>query len=194
MEICNNLEVPLPPEQAWPLLLDIPRIAPCVPGAELLEAIDDKTYKGKVSIRLGPVALSFIGTVKIDTLDPAANRARIIAKGADSKGRGGADAVVQFALEPTETGTKINVLTDLNLIGSVAQYGRASSIIQGVAAQLTAQFSNNLRAMLESEDELTAASKGAAALSSPSMPKPQPGAPRMVTSPPLPFPAASKPT
>jgi uncharacterized protein len=153
MEITNSLEVPVSPDEAWVILLDIPRIMPCVPGAALIEVLDDKTYKGKVTVRLGPVSLSFVGTARFDELDPAAKRARVLAKGSDSKGRGGADATVLLQLYPSETGTRVEVQTNVALSGSVAQYGRGTGIIQSVATQLTNQFAQNLKAMLAHENE-----------------------------------------
>jgi carbon monoxide dehydrogenase subunit G len=135
----------LPPAQAWAFLLDIQRIAPCMPGAELTEVVDESTYKGKVGVRLGPVALSFAGTAKFEEIDHAAHKARVKAQGSDVKGRGGASATVNFALQPVAEGTKVVIDTDLNLSGSVAQYGRASGMIQSVAAQLISQFAAALR-------------------------------------------------
>ncbi len=146
MLFSNSFQVPLPPDQAWNFLLDIRRIAPCMPGAELTEVVDERTYKGKVAVRLGPVALSFAGTAKFEELDHAAHTARVKAQGADVKGRGGASATVTFRLEPVPEGSKVVIDTDLNLSGSVAQYGRASGMIQSVAAQLIDQFAANLRA------------------------------------------------
>jgi carbon monoxide dehydrogenase subunit G len=125
--------------------MDIPRIVPCMPGAELIERVDGRTYRGKVSLRLGPVALAFVGTALFESLDEAARRARVRAQGTDAKGRGGAVAIVDFQLQPAPEGTSVLVNTDINLTGSVAQYGRASGIIQGVANQLMAQFADNLR-------------------------------------------------
>jgi uncharacterized protein len=145
MQFSNSFEVPLPPAQAWAFLLDIRRIAPCMPGAELTEVVDETTYKGKVAVRLGPVALSFAGTAKFEETDHAAHRARVKAQGSDVKGRGGASAVVNFSLEPVVEGTKVAIDTDLNLSGSVAQYGRASGMIQSVAAQIISQFAAALR-------------------------------------------------
>jgi carbon monoxide dehydrogenase subunit G len=145
MQFSNSFDVPLPPAEAWAFLLDIRRIAPCMPGAELTEVVDDSTYKGKVAVRLGPVALSFAGTAKFEEIDHAAHRARVKAQGSDVKGRGGASAVVDFSLEPVAEGTKVLIDTDLNLSGSVAQYGRASGMIQSVAAQLISQFAAALR-------------------------------------------------
>ena len=71
MEFDNTFEVPLPPEQAWPVLIDIRRIAPCMPGAQLTEVVDDRTYKGNIAVRLGPVALTFAGLVKFEEIDDA---------------------------------------------------------------------------------------------------------------------------
>src|SRR5262249_15335889 len=102
--------------------MDIRRIAPCMPGAELTEVVDDKTYKGKVGVRLGPVALAFAGLVTFEEIDQANRRARVKAQGTDSKGRGGASATVSFQLEPSATGSKVLVHTDLSLSGAVAQY------------------------------------------------------------------------
>ena len=90
MLINNSFEVPLPPGQAWKVLMDIPRIAPCMPGAELTDVVDENTYNGKVAVRLGPVALTFAGTVRFAEKDDAARKARVSAQGKDAKGRGGA--------------------------------------------------------------------------------------------------------
>src|SRR6185295_8689102 len=130
MELDNSFEVPLPPAQAWKVLLDIERIAPCMPGAELTEVIDKSTYKGKIAVRLGPVALAFAGVVKFDQIDDANHTARISAQGSDAKGRGGANASTTFRLDPAGAGSKVIVHTNLTLSGSVAQYGRGVGIIQ----------------------------------------------------------------
>jgi len=148
MEINNSFEVPLPPKDAWKTLMDIPRIAPCMPGAELTGVLDKDTYNGKVSVRLGPVALTFAGQVKFTDVDEAGHKARVKAQGKDSKGRGGANANVDFRLEPSPLGTRVLVKTDLTLSGAVAQYGRASGMIQDVAQQLIGQFADNLKAQL----------------------------------------------
>ena len=148
MEINNSFEVPLPPAEAWKTLMDIPRIAPCMPGAELTGIVDKDTYAGKVSVKLGPVALSFAGQVKFTEIDEAARKARVKAQGKDSKGRGGANATVDFHIEPAGSGSRVVVKTDLTLSGAVAQYGRASGMIQDVASQLIGQFANSLKQQL----------------------------------------------
>jgi carbon monoxide dehydrogenase subunit G len=148
VEFDNSFDVPLPPAEAWPVLMDIKRIAPCMPGAELTEVVDDKTYKGKIGVRLGPVALTFAGTVRFEEIDNANHRARVKAQGTDAKGRGGAHATAAFRLEPVASGSKVLVHTDLTLSGAVAQYGRGVGMIQATAAQIINQFAGNLKVQL----------------------------------------------
>ena len=99
MEFDNSFEVPLKPAEAWTVLMDIRRIAPCMPGAELTEIVDEKNYKGKVAVRLGPVALAFAGLVTFEEIDNANRTARVKAQGTDAKGRGGANATASFRVE-----------------------------------------------------------------------------------------------
>lgn len=154
MEIKNNFEVPLPPVEAWNVLMDIPRVVPCVPGAELVEMVDDRTFKGKVAVKLGPIALVFNGTAHFDEINEQTHSVRATAQGADTKGRGGANATVRFNLTPVPAGTRVDVVTDVNLSGSVAQYGRGTGIIQSVATQLVNQFAANLHAMLGQQPDM----------------------------------------
>lgn len=149
MEFDNRFTVPLPPDAAWALLRDIERIAPCMPGATLTEAVDADTYKGEVSVRLGPVALTFRGQASFEDVDDAARRARVRAEGRDAKGRGGANATVDFEVAPGEGGSTVLIHTDLMLSGSVAQYGRGVGMVQGLAEQLIGQFAENLKAQLD---------------------------------------------
>src|SRR5262252_2128309 len=157
MEFDNSFEVPLPVGDAWNVLMDIRRIAPCMPGAELTDVVDQHTYKGRIGVRLGPVALTFAGTVKFEEIDDANRTARVAAQGSDSKGRGAANAVASFHLEPVGGGTKVLVHTNLSLSGAVAQYGRGVGIIQMTAAQIITQFANNLKAQLAREGAAAAA-------------------------------------
>jgi hypothetical protein len=171
MDIRNSFTVPLPVEETWKILLDVRRIAPCMPGAELLEVIDDKTFKGKVSVRLGPVALSFVGTARFEEIDAAAHRARLKGQGTDSKGRGGATGVVTMALSPAGDGTNVDVNTSVNLSGAVAQYGRGAGMIQGVATEIIGQFAASLSAMLQ-HDNAGAAGAGNPAAGAATLPPP----------------------
>jgi len=151
MEFDNSFEVPLPPAEAWKILLDIKRIAPCMPGAELTEVVDQSTYRGKINVRLGPVALTFAGIIKFEQIDGQAHTARVAAQGTDAKGRGGANAASVFRLEPAGGGSKVLVHTNLALSGAVAQYGRGVGIIQATAAQLMNQFATRLKEQLAQE-------------------------------------------
>jgi len=149
MEFDNALEVPLPPDEAWKVLLDIQRIAACIPGAELTEVVDAQTYKGRVAVRIGPVAMSLVGQARLEEIDPANRKARLKAQGADPKGRGSADSVIDFRLEPAGNGTRVLIHSDVKLAGSIAQYGRGSGMIQSVASQLIAQFGSTLKVQIE---------------------------------------------
>jgi hypothetical protein len=145
MEIKNSFTVPLPPERAWPLLLDVPRMARSMPGAELTETVDERTYRGKVVVKLGPVRLTFSGEAKIEDLDDAGRTARVVAKGNDTSGRGAANAKAAFALVPDPEGSRVEITSDVQLMGTVAQYARGGGLIAAVASQLIGQFAENLR-------------------------------------------------
>jgi carbon monoxide dehydrogenase subunit G len=151
MEFDNAFDVPLPPAQAWSVLMDIPNIAPCMPGAELTEVVDPQNFKGKISVRLGPVALAFAGRVELYDIEMANRSVRIKAQGSDAKGRGAANAKATFRIEPDGAGSKVLIHTDLMLSGAVAQYGRGVGMIQATAAQIIDQFAGNLRARLEQQ-------------------------------------------
>ena len=160
MQIKNSFEVPLGTDETWVVLQDIPQVAPCMPGAEYLGMTDDgMSHKTHISVKLGPVALVFAGTAKFEELDAAQKRAKVKAQGSDTKGRGGANAVITFTLAPTDAGTRVDVVTDVALSGSVAQYGRGAGIIQGVSTQLVKQFASNLRSLILKDSPPPEASK-----------------------------------
>jgi uncharacterized protein len=144
MQIQNSFAVPVDAATAWRLLLDVPRMARCMPGATLTEARDDRSYAGNVAVKLGPVRLTFAGEARIAELDDAARRAKVEAKGSDTKGRGSAQAKLDFVLVGDGAATRVDVTTDLQLTGSVAQYGRGASLIKEVANQLVGEFAGNL--------------------------------------------------
>jgi carbon monoxide dehydrogenase subunit G len=191
MEFDNSFEVPLAPAQAWDVLMDIRSIAPCMPGAELTEIVDDKNYKGKIAVRLGPVALAFAGRVELDNIDEANHSARVKAQGNDAKGRGSANATATFRIEPAGSGSKVLIHTDLMLSGAVAQYGRGVGMIQTTAAQIIGQFANNLRAQLAAQPAAPAAgaTPSITQAAAPTQPSPSILPPHV----PLPPPPAAKP-
>jgi carbon monoxide dehydrogenase subunit G len=148
MEFKNKFHVPLPLEEAWQLMLDVPRILPCLPGARLTEVIGDDKYRGAVQVKLGPVKLAFEGEAEMVRKDHAAHVAWLKGSGLDPKGRGSAQSEFSFALQPAAGGTDVTVTTNLQLSGAVAQYGRGSGMIAEVAAQILDQFEENLAEML----------------------------------------------
>jgi carbon monoxide dehydrogenase subunit G len=174
MEFDNSFEVPLAPAQAWAVLMDIRRIAPCMPGAALTEVIDAQNFRGKIAVRLGPVALAFAGRVQLENIDEANRSARVKAQGSDDKGRGSADATATFRIEPADAGSRVVIHTDLMLSGAVAQYGRGVGMIQATAAQIIGQFAGNLRTQLAREPAAPAATVQAA---EPALPPPPPAKP-----------------
>ena len=136
---------------AWIVLTDIERIVPCMPGATLEEVIDESTYKGAVSIRLGPVSLTFDGTARFEEIDETTYRAWVKTQGRDAKGRGSVVADVRFELQPVENTTKVLVHTDFRLSGAVAQYGRGAGMISDIASRWLGEFSECLRIRLEAQ-------------------------------------------
>ena len=148
VRIENSFEVPAGVDEVWALLMDVPRVVPCMPGAELIETIDDSTWKTKMSVKLGPMTLGFTADVKREEADETARRVRLSAKAREQRGRGGAGATVESTLAELETGTRVSVVTDLTLSGAVAQYG--GPVVKDVSAQLVSRFAECLREQLES--------------------------------------------
>jgi carbon monoxide dehydrogenase subunit G len=156
----NSFDVPAPPAQAWRVLTDVERIAPCVPGAKLTEVVDDRTYRGSMAVKLGPVSLSFDGTASFTERDDDAHVARMTASGREARNRGGADAEVEFRLEPDGDGTRVSIVTDLQLSGPVAQYGRSQGIIASVSEEMISRFAARLKEDILAGGETAGAATG----------------------------------
>jgi uncharacterized protein len=169
MKIENSFRVDLPLERAWPVLLDIPSLVPCMPGAELLKVEDERTFLGQVKVKLGPVAVAFRGRARLVEIDEAQHLVRASASGTEEKGRGSAQAEVSFRLSPDGGGTRVDVLSDIALAGAVAQYGRAQGVIADVAQVMINSFAKNLGGRIESThgDSLAASSAAAPAATVP---------------------------
>jgi carbon monoxide dehydrogenase subunit G len=179
MRIENAVEVDAPIERVWALVNDIPRVAPCMPGAALTGVVDERTYEGTVLVKLGPLRMSYKGTVVVHEVDEAAHSAQMSASGKDTKGAGTARATVVTRLEPAgEHHTRMLVTSDLQLTGKVASFGRGGAI-NDVATRLFGEFADCLRATLEAEsapDEAVAAAGAASAGSGPAPAEPAAGA------------------
>jgi hypothetical protein len=146
MLIKNAFEVAEPVEKVWGFFDDIPRVAACLPGAELTENLGDDKYAGRVAVRMGPVRLQFAGTADITERDEAARRIVVHASGADEKGRGQASMVVTAVLARSGQGTTVDVTQDLQLSGAAAQYGRG--MISDVTSVLMRDFAVNLQSQI----------------------------------------------
>ena len=146
MRIENAFDVPASVEEAWRLLNDVPAIVPCMPGAELVEITGEKTWKARLRVKLGPIALQLLADVVREEMDEAGGRVVLTVKAREAKGRGSADATIESRLSARDAGTHVDIVTDLALHGSVAQYGRG--VVAEVAGKLTSQFAQCIAAKL----------------------------------------------
>jgi carbon monoxide dehydrogenase subunit G len=133
----------------WRSLTDIQLSAPCFPGAELQDALPDGGYKGAFTVKLGPLTLKFAGKFKIAEQNDQDHTMVVTASGTDTKGRGGADANIRVSVFDQDGKTKVDVVSDVNLSGSVAQYGRGAGMIEALSQQLLNQFAKNLTKLIE---------------------------------------------
>ena len=141
MELSNEFTVSAPIDEAFAILTDIERIAPCLPGAQLTEVEGDE-YRGTVKVKVGPITASFKGTASLIERDEAAHKAVLQAQGRDTGGKGNANAKITAQLEPAGDGTHVSITTDLNITGRVAQFGRGA--LADVSQKLIGQFAERL--------------------------------------------------
>lgn len=137
MELHNDFTVSIPLEQAWVVLTDVERVAPCIPGAKL-EQVEGEEYRGAVRLKVGPITVQYRGTARFAELDESARRAVLRAEGRETRGQGGATATIACLLAPAEGGTRIAIETDLTVTGRVAQFGRG--VLAEVSNKLVQQF------------------------------------------------------
>jgi carbon monoxide dehydrogenase subunit G len=151
IELENTFTVPVPPEQAWDVLLDVERIAPCMPGASVL-AVSGDEIEGQVKVKLGPLSLTYKGTAKFTDKNQANQTITIEANGKEARGAGTASATVQADLNPADAGasTLVSIRTLLNVTGRPAQFGR--SLLPEVSGKLIAQFAADLEAMITADN------------------------------------------
>jgi len=162
IELDNSFTVPVPPEQAWDVLLDVERIAPCMPGASVTSVEGDE-IAGQVKVKLGPLSLSYKGTAKFTEKDAASHTIAIEASGKETRGAGTASATVHASLKPGDDAgqTQVSIHTSLNVTGRPAQFGR--SLLPEVSGKLIDQFAANLRALIDSSGASSAAADAAPA-------------------------------
>lgn len=151
MELDNNFTVTAPIDRAWDVLLDVEKVARCMPGATLDGTEDGNVYAGHVKLKVGPIVVTYRGTAQFLEIDADHHRAVIDASGKEARGSGTAKALVTTELRDGGDHTEVFVRTELNITGRPAQFGR--SVISDVAAKLTNQFAKNLAAELEAPEQ-----------------------------------------
>jgi carbon monoxide dehydrogenase subunit G len=163
------------PDKVWAYLTDPYRVAPALPGAAITEKTGDGTWNGTITVKVGPVAARYKGTVRFEAMDAAARTATIVAKGQDLSGRGGADMKMESRLsEKTPGETEVAMVSEVNVTGIMAQFGRG--LVQDVSNQMFQKFTESARIELEKPDPAPSASPSASASPSPaaSMPSASP--------------------
>jgi uncharacterized protein len=166
MLIQNEFTVAAPMDFLWNYLLDVEKIAPCMPGAELTEVVDDHNWKGKLNAKFGPVSMSFAGTVTIQSRDDAAHRVVLSAKGMEQKGKGAANAKVTSWLEagPSDGVTLVKMEADITLTGAAAQLSRG--LLPEISKKLTQTFADCLQDSMAAEQTTREGEAAAAASAS----------------------------
>ena len=182
MELTNEFRVGVPVEQAWAVLTDVERIAPCLPGAELQEIAGDE-YRGVVKIKVGPITAQYKGKATFLSRDETRHIAVLKAEGRDTRGQGNASATITATLTPDSGGTEVKVVTDLTITGKVAQFGRG--VLADVSAKLLTQFVESLEQDVLSEGAAAGAAREVAAPAASPAPAPA-STPATATSPPAP--------
>jgi uncharacterized protein len=154
MKLENEFTVPASIDQAWAVLLDVPRVAPCLPGATVEpDQGEEGEYKGQMKIKIGPITASYKGTVKIQEADEAAHTVSMRAQAKDARGQGTAAATITSTMEEVPDGTKITVVTDMRVTGPAAQFGRG--VMQDVSAKLMTRFAGCLADQMQTSPDVT---------------------------------------
>jgi len=166
MKLEQSFEVGAPVEQVWEALIDLEKVAPCLPGAAITGHDDDGTYHGTFQVKLGPTTANYRGTVRIESADAATRTATLAAKGSDKRGQGGASATIVNTLHEAEGGTRVDAVTDFTITGRLASFGRGG-MIKDISNRLLRDFATCLQQRLAAEPagaltaEEAAASAGA---------------------------------
>ena len=154
MILDNEFTVDASVDRVWAYFLDVPNLAPCLPGATLVGDDGDGTYQGKVVAALGPVKLNFSGTARIVSADEANHRMVLKAAGSEDRGRGEAEMTITATLAPTSGGTRVTVAQDLSLSGAAANFGRG--LVADVTSVLLGSFAECVQANLSGGGTATA--------------------------------------
>src|SRR5215469_659398 len=145
MELEHSFSVPVPEERAWEVLLDVERVAPCMPGATL-DSVDGDEIKGRIKVKVGPIQMTYAGTAHFTERDKSAGVVVLKATGKETRGSGTASATVRSELTPDGDATKVTVRTSLHVTGRPAQFGRG--VMSEVGGRLIGIFADNLASMI----------------------------------------------
>jgi uncharacterized protein len=151
--------VAAPPDRVFAYLLDVNKVAGCVPGAELSEVVDPSTFKGKVKIKVGPVTVAYNGTARIVDRDDSTHSASIEAEGRETTGPGSARAKAHMSVVPDGAGSTVKIVTDYNVAGRVAQFGRG--VMEDVSRRLVGEMAACIAANIEADEPHSATATGA---------------------------------
>lgn len=174
MRLEQTFDVQAPLDQVWEALNDLERVAPCLPGAAIHSHDEEGTYHGTFTVKLGPMTAAYNGTIRVEEIDQAAHTATLKAKGTDKRGQGGANATIVNTLREHEGGTRVEAVTDFNITGRLAQFGRGG-MMQDVSNRLLRDFATCLSTRLAEPAQPETAPESVAA--APSTPPPAPPAP-----------------
>jgi carbon monoxide dehydrogenase subunit G len=144
MKLEQSFTVEAAVQDVWAALIDVQRVAPCLPGAEITDAADDGSYKGTFTVKLGPTTAVYNGTLKLESLDESARVATMSARGTDKRGKGGASATIVSTLHDGGGTTRVDVATDFTITGRLASFGR-SGMIQDISNRLLRDFAGCLQ-------------------------------------------------
>jgi carbon monoxide dehydrogenase subunit G len=147
MKLEQSFEVKAPIDEVWNVLIDLERVAPCLPGAAITERDDEGTYHGTFQVKLGPTTASYRGQIKIEDADEATHTATLKAHGSDKRGQGGANATIVNTLIEIEDGTRVEAVTDFTITGRLARFGRGG-MIEDISNRLMREFAQCLQAGL----------------------------------------------
>jgi carbon monoxide dehydrogenase subunit G len=157
MKLEQSFEVQAPIDVVWAALIDLERVAPCLPGAAITERDEDGTYHGTFQVKLGPATAAYRGTIRIEEADEAAHRATLKARGTDKRGQGGASATIVNTLSEQGDGTRVDAVTDFSITGRLAAFGRGG-MMQDISNRMMRDFATCLQSRLAGEPEAAAPS------------------------------------
>jgi len=147
----QSFEVAAPIEQVWDALIDVERVAPCLPGASVTGRNEDGSYAGALTIKIGPTTAAYAGKLEMEQIDEQTRSATMQASGTDKRGQGGAKATISSKLTTTDDGTRVEVVTDYHITGRLARFGRGG-MIEDISERLLREFAQRLQASLVGSD------------------------------------------